>query len=129
MYKALQQAASQEASYKTAIEELNRKVAAQRRHLPLHKEALEQEESALQQAHSAFESLISAEWGPAVSLSSISEDCDDTDAASPRAMSGQGGSPSKGNTGASNASRMLELQRQVLVGLMLSRQPGLKRRD
>ena len=94
MYTALQQAATQEAAYKTAVEELNRTVAALKPQQPTHKDLQTKGESPLDQAHSAFESLISAEWGPAASLSSISEANDTNDAlspsASPRAVRGQG---------------------------------------
>jgi hypothetical protein len=94
MYTALQQAATQEAAYKTAVEELNRTVAALKLQQTTHKDLQPKGESPLDQAHSAFESLISAEWGPAASLSSISEANDTNDAlspsASPRAVRGQG---------------------------------------
>ena len=94
MYTALQQAATQEAAYKTAVEELNRTVAALKSQQPTHKDLQPKGENPLAQAHSAFESLMSAEWGPAASLSSISEVNDTNDAlsscASPRAMHGLG---------------------------------------
>ena len=94
MYTALQQAATQEAAYKTAVEELNRTVAALKPQQPTPKDLQTKGESPLDQAHTAFESLISAEWGPAASLSSISEVNDTNDAlspsASPRAVRGQG---------------------------------------